>query len=60
MSKDKGKGTGLPPLSPSQISRINAIITGRASARYIAEEQKLANKNKNKKARGGRAKTRKK
>jgi len=58
MSKDKGKGTGLPPLSPSQISRINAIITGRASARYIAEEQKLANKNK--KARGGRAKTRKK
>ena len=58
----KSNGTGLPPLSPSQIARINAIITGRASVKYIAEEQKLADKNKKKntKARGGRAKTRKK
>ena len=58
----KSKATGLPPLSSSQISRINAIITGRTSARFATQEQKLVNKNKNKneKARGGRAKTGKK
>ena len=54
----KNKATGLPPLSSSQISRINAIITGRTSARYATQEQKLVNKNK--KARGGRAKIGKK
>jgi hypothetical protein len=43
-------------LTPAQIlSRVTALVTGRVGAKYLAAEA-LADKNKNKKARGGKVK----
>jgi len=52
------KKTGLPKLTyPQMMSRINAILSGRASLRYPLNEIKtLVTKKPAKQARGGRVK----